>query len=190
VQCDAEIRHFSALLAGDAAAPAVNIRDCSMADTVEWILGREERIVILAHNAHLQRTLLNPEMFGVQSTSQLGHHLAARLGKQYLPIGSTCGSGTTFNNEMTDDGEPRWAIVDLPPVGPDTVDGLIAANRSEPGILDLRALAPSDVALIDAAPRMRALHFTMDVSSVRQAFDMLVHLPHISPWHSPVTEML
>jgi erythromycin esterase len=33
----------------------MNIRDATMADNVEWILGREERIVLAAHNGHLQR---------------------------------------------------------------------------------------------------------------------------------------
>jgi erythromycin esterase len=196
VQTDAAIRQFVALADGDRAAADTNIRDLAMADAVEWILRRERRVIVLAHNAHIQRTVRAPGVHGPKPVSMMGHHLAARLGEEYLPIGVTCASGEIFYYEqealldLQDSGALRWALYDLSPVGLDTIDGLMAAARSEPGILDLRSLTPEDRPLVDAASRMRILQYTLDITSTRQAFDLLVHVPRISVWHSPVTERL
>ena len=70
-------------------------RDATMADTVEWILRRERRIVVAAHNGHIQRY---PVTFpGMPPTTMMGMHLADRLGKDYLVIGTTTATGQTLN---------------------------------------------------------------------------------------------
>lgn len=56
----------------------VNVCDAAMADTVEWILRRQDRIVVAAHNGHVQRCPLAVE--GVPSSPTMGLHLADRLG--------------------------------------------------------------------------------------------------------------
>jgi erythromycin esterase len=196
VQTDAAIRQFSELMAGNAAVAEVNIRDRAMADTVEWILSREERLVLLAHNGHIQRTFPDISEIGLAPTSMMGHHLAAHLGEQYLPIGTTFGSGQLFyyeSKELLDThgtSKLQWAVYDLPPAGMETIDGLMAASHSEPGILDLRVLTPEDIPLIDAASRMRYVQYELDIHSVRQAFDLLVNVPQVTVWRSPVTAKL
>ncbi len=77
-QLDVQLRAVAAFMAGDAAACEANIRDLTMADTVEWILAREKRIVILAHNGHIQRTPIST-MPGVTPVDTLGVHLAHRF---------------------------------------------------------------------------------------------------------------
>jgi erythromycin esterase len=67
------------------------IRDATMAQTVEWIADRHDRIVVAAHNAHIQRGL--GSVAGVSSFTPMGMHLADQLGDDYLVIGTTCGTG-------------------------------------------------------------------------------------------------
>jgi erythromycin esterase len=167
-----------------------------MADTVDWILGREERIVLLAHNGHIQRTVPDVSDIGVTPTTMMGHHLAARLGDQYLPIGTTLGSGDLLYYEPTEllhkegTSRLRWRIFEMPPAGMETIDGLMASSYAGPGIVDLRRLDAGDVASVDAAHRMRYVQYELDIHSVRQAFDLLVNVPQVTVWHSPVTARL
>ena len=62
-----------------------------MAQTVGWILEREERVLILAHNLHIQRVPYGlswlSETGSASAASSLGQHLAARLGDDYRVIG-------------------------------------------------------------------------------------------------------
>ena len=70
-------------------------RDATIADTVEWILRREDRIVLAAHNGHILRCPATlPSMPPVTT---MGMHLADRLGKDYLVIGTTSATGQTLN---------------------------------------------------------------------------------------------
>jgi erythromycin esterase len=91
-QLDLQLRAVAAFMAGDAAACEANIRDLTMADTVEWVLRREERVIVLAHNGHIQRTPIST-VPGMTPVDTLGVHLAHRLGERYLAIGTTCGGG-------------------------------------------------------------------------------------------------
>jgi erythromycin esterase len=79
-QLDLQLRAVAALMVGDASACEGNIRDATMADTVEWILQREERIVVLAHNGHIQKTPIATPTGTVGSVDTVGVHLARRLG--------------------------------------------------------------------------------------------------------------
>jgi erythromycin esterase len=158
---------------------------------VEWIAQREERLLVLAHNQHIQRTPC--ALPWLPETATLGHHLAASLGPRYLAIGTTCGSGEVIGVEVAAGGTEAWDLRDvireLDPLGSDTIDGLIAAGRSEPGVVDLRTLTPADVALVDAAKKMRCLDQLAEVCA-REAFDLLVHVPHVTLWHSSATSAL
>lgn len=181
---DSHMRQFSEQSSGEGRLPVGSIRDLSMAETVEWILQREARIVLLAHNSHIQRT---PTTFlGPVSMSTMGHHLAARLGDEYVTIGTTFGSGEIVTAESlasTEFGDIELFISDLsaPPKG--TIDEVIETARSEPGIVDLRALTEAEAQLVDATTRMRMGTFQIEVQN-REAFDSLIHIPRISLWHS------
>src|SRR4029077_580048 len=59
VHLDRTMRWYAALARGEEPAAGSNPRDAGMAEHIEWILGREERIVVVAHNAHLQRVPLD-----------------------------------------------------------------------------------------------------------------------------------
>jgi erythromycin esterase len=190
-QLDVQLRAVAAFMTGDAAACEANIRDLTMADTVEWVLRGEERVIVLAHNGHVQRTPIST-VPGMTPVDTLGVHLAHRLGERYLTIGTTCGGGDIIvPRTSTVDGkyETELIIKDLPPAGADTIDGLLDASLSGMGLLDLRTLGPRSAAAIDAAHRMRMLDQIMEID-VRRAFDMLIHVPRISLWHSEVNAAL
>ncbi|MES9602046.1 erythromycin esterase family protein [Actinomadura sp. NPDC000929] len=83
-RCAASLRAFTEELDAPSAGPYP--RDVFMAETVGWILERERRIVVSAHNAHVRRSpfLGRPMMGGL---------LDASLGADLVSIGMSYGSG-------------------------------------------------------------------------------------------------
>ncbi len=197
VQLDAWFRDYAAAAAGEHAFFDVNIRDAAMAETTEWILERSERLVILAHNLHIQRTPYGLTWLGTgdepASASSLGHHLSARLGAEYLAIGTTFAAGEVIGIDEGDGDTKGWDVKDvvrpLGPAGTDVIDGLLAAVHPRPGILDLRALGGDARQLVASAGRMRCLDQIIDVPAL-DAFDVLAHVLEISLWRSAATSIL
>ena len=197
IQLDAWIRDYAAAAAGEHAFFDVNIRDAGMAQTTGWILERADKLVIMAHNLHIQRTPYALSWLGTgeepASASSLGHHLSARLGAEYLVLGTTFGGGEVIGIEEGDGDTRGWDVKDvvrqLEPPGPDVVDGLLDAELRGPGLVDLRALSAAARQEIGTATRMRCLDQIIDVR-VLDAFDVLVHVPRISLWQSAATAVL
>lgn len=191
VELDLQLRAVASLIAGDAAACQANIRDRAMADTVEWLLTRHRRVVVAAHNGHIQRTPIST-VEPHPPVDTLGVHLADRLGEQYLTIGTTCGGGEII--------VPRTSVVDgqqqteltignLPPAEEGSLDRLLDDRTSGMGLLDLRTLDASGAAAIDAAGRMLVQNQYVKVDA-RRSFDMLIHVPRISLWTSSANASL
>lgn len=55
-------------------------REAAIADTVEWVMRREDRVVLGAHNGHVQR--VHADLPGMASAPTMGARLAERLGGQ------------------------------------------------------------------------------------------------------------
>ncbi len=151
-------------------------RDAAIAGTVEWILRREERIVLAAHNGHVQRCPLT--VAGVLPIpTTMGMHLADRLGEGYRVIGTTSGTGQTLST-----GNEFYAgslFQELQAPEPDSLDGLMAASHDGPFAADLRSLSPSDAEIVQAVSRQRIGAFYGELKPL-DAFDVIVHLPHVS----------
>jgi erythromycin esterase len=197
-QLDTWLRDNATAAAGEHPFFEINIRDASMAQTVRWILGREERLVILAHNLHIQRTPYGlswlSEDGAASEASSLGHHLDRSLGDDYRVIGTTFGAGEVVGADPdTSSDATGWNVRDvvrrLGPADPDSIDGLLASARDTPGALDLRTLTPADAALIGGSRPMRSLDQYIDVP-VTAAYDALVHVPEVTLWHSPAMPVL
>jgi erythromycin esterase len=195
-QLDTWLRDNATAAAGEHPFFDVNIRDASMAETVGWILQREERLVILAHNLHIQRSPYGLSWLsdaGLPPVSSLGHHLSASLGGEYVVIGTTFGTGEVVGVEESGSTAAGWpvrdAIKELGPARPESVDALLAAARPGPGVVDLRSLPATEAAALGSVRPMRALDRYADVTALT-AFDALVHVPRISLWHSPDTSIL
>lgn len=174
-------------------APAANVRDLAMAETVEWMLRRESRLIAFAHNVHVQRAPFAAPWLNADGdltpTRSMGEFLASTLGEEYVAIGTTCGGGEALTIEAAEDGGPgsvRERLAVLDPVDEDTVDGLLSALSPGPGIIDLRDLSAGDAGRFDRAEWMRCLSHRIKVP-VRQAFDLLAHVPRLTLWHSDAT---
>ncbi len=167
-----------AMLGQDLQAVLAN-RDAAIADNVEWILRRQDRILLAAHNGHVQRwpTVAAP---GRPPASSMGMHLADRLGKDYVVIGMTTGGGLTFNlGPGFFKGE---LLAEQGPPEPDSLDALMDASCDRPFAVDLRQLSPEDTAAVGAIRRHRHGIYYPEVDPL-DAFDLIVHFPETTAAH-------
>jgi erythromycin esterase len=155
----------------------MEVREVTIADTVEWILRREERIVLVEHNAHVQRQPV--ALPGMRPMTTMGVHLADRLGDDYRVVGTTTGGGQALN--MTASFYEGVMFADLDEPKPDSLDGLMAASRAgdEPFAVDLRRLSPADEAAVSATKEQRYGVSYTEVDALA-AYDVLVHLPRVT----------
>jgi erythromycin esterase len=158
-------------------AGGMEVREVTIADTVEWILRREERIVLVEHNAHVQR--LPAALTNTRPMATMGVHLAARLGDEYRIVGTTTGGGQTLNYTAGFFEGVMFGDLDEPK--PDSLDGLMAASRGgdEPFAVDLRRLSPADEAAVRAVKEQRYGVVYSEVDAMA-AYDVLVHLPQVT----------
>ncbi|MEV4570289.1 erythromycin esterase family protein [Nonomuraea sp. NPDC049419] len=161
---------FRGMTVGDQQS-VVDVRDAAIAGTVEWILRREDRIVLAAHNSHVQR---GPVVLpGMEPATPLGLHLADRLGAGYLVIGTTSGTGQTLNP----DGAAFLAgdlFAPLEAPEPGSLDAVMHAAHDGPHVIDLRRLPPTDAVLAARTQRMGTAYVPVNPLT---AYDLLVHLP-------------
>ncbi|WP_411125054.1 erythromycin esterase family protein [Streptomyces sp. x-19] len=155
---------------------ALHHREAMLADTVEWILGREDRIVLAAHNGHVQRC---PDNLPVVPPTTLGMHLGDRLGDAYLAVGTSSATGRTLNTSASFYSGTLFTDLEDAP-RPGSLDALLAASHDGPFATDLRRLPPTDTATLRAATAHRYGTFYADHDPL-DAFDLLVHLPHATP---------
>jgi len=188
IRCAATARHMDGFLnaMADGATrtyPGANIRDAAMAENVEWILNREERLVIGAHNGHIQREpLWAPPVINEKLTT-LGGHLAATLGPDLVVIGSAFGGGTLETHRLLPDGPPGHAeayTMDVGPLEPDTIDAVLSAAGLPLHLTDLRkAPAPTATKIMNGAQSQ-----PIDPAT---SFDALVYIDSVTPWHAFAT---
>ncbi len=163
-----------AMARGDQQAMMFN-RDAAIADTVDWILRREDRIVLAAHNGHIQRW--PGTLPGMPPVTPMGMHLADRIGQDYLVIGTTSGTGQTLNTGA--DFYTGTLFTTLEPAQPGSLDALMAASGDGPFAADLRRLSSADAGAVRAASQQRFGAFYSDLSPL-DAYDVIVHLPHVT----------
>ncbi|MEE4418105.1 erythromycin esterase family protein [Streptomyces bugieae] len=136
-------RAMSELLGGTPDAADLAARDRYLADSLLGLLDRSApgtRIVIAAHNAHIQRTA-NPPGSPLARTP-MGHALAQTLGTDYVSVALTNGGGRTVAN-VPDPAHPagmRQSATNAPRATPDSVEALFAGVPEAPALVDTRAL--------------------------------------------------
>jgi erythromycin esterase len=150
-------------------------REATIADTVEWILRREDRIVLAAHNAHVQRWPgIVPRL---PPSTSLGMHLGERLGKDYLAIGTTSATGQTLNpSPEFYDGK---LFTGLEPPQSGSLDAVMAASHDGPFAIDLRRLSPENAAVLGTVSQQRYGLSYAEMDPL-EAYDVLVHVPHVT----------
>lgn len=163
------------------AAPALvrSSRDVYQAATVRLlrrIFGPDERIVLMMHNGHVQRTPL--ELIPGIRAHSAGSYLAADLGADYRVLGITAVAGTTTDLRLNEHARGGFEVLSRPLDPPDehSVERAVAdVSPEEAVLLDLRPArgdpGPSTI-------RHAWTHMSIDVA---RAFDALVCLPRMRP---------
>ncbi|MER7015613.1 erythromycin esterase family protein [Saccharopolyspora sp. NPDC000359] len=149
-------------------------RDVYAAETTRLLRelhGRDQRIVVLAHNLHVQRVPMQL-VPGVQAWS-LGSYLAAEFGADYRAIGVTAHAGTTADMHLDDQARLGIGVRARPlePVAEGSVEQ--AVGGAEPVLLDLRSATTGPTSI-----RHVTTTLPLDVAA---AFDAVVCLPEVRP---------
>jgi erythromycin esterase len=190
-RCAATARHTDAFLQAMAAAAertyaGANIRDAAMAENVEWILGREERIVVAAANGHVQRWPFSVPLLTSDLTT-LGQHLAASLDDELVVIATAFGGGTLFLHRAIPDGPPGHTETftqELTAPDPNSLDALLASAGLSHYLLDLRDVPETGpVADAFAAPTTIMTGLQPTPVNALTAFDAVVYVDRVTPWH-------
>ncbi|MDQ0709789.1 erythromycin esterase [Arthrobacter woluwensis] len=170
--------------------PGANIRDVVMADTVEWILEREPRILVAAANGHIKKTPYTAPPVVTEPLTMLGEHLADRLGDDYVAIGSTYGGGTAWLHRPGPDDGPGHSTPFVADLGA-PFDGSLDQALARPGIGDYFVdLRDTSAAALSALRRTTGTHNGpgLEPSDAAASFDAVVHLDRIGPWHTWIDE--
>ena len=138
---DYTFRAMADLFTGSGLTADTSARDIYMAGSVRWYLERFEpgtRIVLAAHNAHIQKTSIafNGQLAGFP----MGQHLHSALGDEYFALGLTSTTGHTAEMRR-DEKTPFGFTIDntmLEPPEPGSVEAAFADADLGLGIADLR----------------------------------------------------
>ncbi|MCS7479605.1 erythromycin esterase family protein [Umezawaea endophytica] len=167
VSVDHTVRAVAELYSGCGLPADMSAREVYLADSVRWHVDRGERVVVAAHNAHVQRVPVSHG--GVASVVPMGQHLAAALGGEYFAVGFTSVGGETADT--------RWD--DAAPFGFRVCPARLAAP--EPGSLEeaFVGLGPVVVDLRGSpeGPVKFRMHGGYQRVVPRGAFDAVVSVP-------------
>lgn len=166
--------------------PAANIRDEWMADTVEWILQREPRILVAAANGHVQRTPFSAPPFVLEEMTTMGGHLADRRGDDLVVIGTAFGGGEQWLHRpdpADPPGHSRPFIAPLAPLEESSLDAVLARSGIGDAVVDLRTLPPDAAAAVDATTGWHNGD-VIQPGHARDAFDAVAFVRTVSPWRT------
>lgn len=152
---------------------ASTFRDVYMAESVLRLLEGDQRVVLAAHNWHIQRT---PAMDSEENLLlPAGAHLAAALGDGYRAIGvtSSLGRTTTLGEPTPERPQGAWCDAALPPPVDGSIEAAFPTDRLWT-LADLRAARPY---VHDAASfqHTRMADYFLDMP-VFEAFDAIAHV--------------
>ncbi|GAA3670870.1 erythromycin esterase family protein [Nonomuraea antimicrobica] len=152
---------------------ASTFRDLYMAESVLRLLDGGARVVLAAHNWHIQRT---PAMDAQERLLlPAGAHLAAALGDDYRAIGvtSSLGRTTTLGDPTPRRPHGAWYDAPLPPTVAGSVEGAFPTDRLWT-LADLRTARPY---VGDAASfqHTRMADYFLDLP-VFEGFDAIAHV--------------
>ncbi|OKI02659.1 erythromycin esterase [Streptomyces sp. CB02923] len=181
---DHQLRAMAALYAGGGSPADTSAREVFMADSVRWLLDRSApgtRVVLPAHNAHIQRT---PVSFDGRLTGlPMGLHLSHALGEDYFALGMTSVGGRTAEMHLDENTAFGFRVEDTPLGAPEP--GSVEAAFAEAGLgsdiglaglRGLRSTAPGGAAAETGPDRVR-MHSGYLHTPVAEAFDGLLSVP-------------
>ena len=199
-RCAVVARHADAFLAAMVDAPGrryppANVRDLAMAENVRWVLDRHDRIVVVAANGHIQRSPFHAPPLVPEPQPTLGQHLARELRGHSVVIGTTYGGGEAWLHGPRPDDAPGHStpfVEALPEPAPESLDAMIARATIAPDdclVVDLGAIRRDPLIAPSLASTRGTAHgphlLTYDPAV---AFDAVVHVGRVSPWHTWIDE--
>jgi erythromycin esterase len=157
-------------------------RDYCQADNISWILdqeGSEGRVIVLAHNGHIQRYNITDAEWSPNPYPTQGLFLQSRHGKDYVPVGFTFRRTVDSFKPYEIDGKFELYQTD---------ENSIGSALSRVGlpifILNLKA-APNKGPVYDWLNKERPMISETDYISINnlKAWDALVYIDEISSVH-------
>ncbi|MGY3334538.1 erythromycin esterase [Streptomyces filamentosus] len=173
---DHTFRSMAGLFAGDGLTADASARDHYMAESLLWHLDRlgpSARVVLMAHNAHIQKT---PVSFDGRLTGlPMGQHLHHALGDAYFALGLTSTTGRTAEMRRDETAPFGFTVHDapLPPLEPGGVETAFASAGLGLAVADLRRARAEGVPGPDRV-RMQSVHLRTPVAD---AFDAVISTP-------------
>ncbi|MFD2765450.1 erythromycin esterase family protein [Micromonospora eburnea] len=179
---DYSFRAMADLFAGTGLTADTSARDVYMAGSVLWHLERLEpgtRIVLAAHNAHIQKT---PVSFDGHLTGlPMGQHLHNFLGDDYVALALSSIAGHTADMRPDENARFGFAIDnnELPPPEPGSIEAAFADAGLGLSIADLRQArtgAAGDIEPFPGPDRIR-IQSAYVHTPVLDAFDGILNTP-------------
>ncbi|GCD47914.1 erythromycin esterase family protein [Streptomyces paromomycinus] len=176
---DHQFRAMAALYAGGGSPADTSSREVFMADSVRWLLDRAApgtRVVLPAHNAHIQRTSVSFD--GRLTGLPMGLHLSHALGEDYFALGMTSVHGRTAEMHLDENTAFGFRVEDtaLGTPEPGSVEAAFeeAGLGAGIGLAGLRDLRGTDGSGGPDRIRMQSgyLH-----TPVAEAFDGILSVP-------------
>lgn len=194
-RCAVTARHTDAFLNGfpegaTRAYEGANVRDAAMAENLEWILDRHERVVVLAANGHLQLRPWSAPPIVPNELTMLGEQLAADHRDEMVVIASAFGGGELLLHRPHPDDPPghsRLFTERLSLLDPESLDELLAGSGLPRYLLDLRKV-PDDGPVAARFADVRSMMTGGQATPVDPlaTFDAVVYVGEVSPWrHFP-----
>ena len=159
-----------------------NIRDRAISDNTLWALAREGskgRLVLWAHNSHLQKDKLTPEGpdWDVRAPlTRAGEYLASSIGREYMNVGFSYydGASTGWMPYLGDNG-----------VGDPAACGSVDAELDRAGlsmfVIDLRTARNGPVAHWLSERRPQRFESSYERLTPSRAWDAILHIRRITP---------
>ncbi|MFE1174009.1 erythromycin esterase family protein [Streptomyces sp. NPDC058773] len=176
---DYTLRAMSELFAGRGLEADPSAREIYMAGSVRWHLERTApggRIVLVAHNAHIQKTQLR---FGNGPTAfPMGQHLHRALGDDYFALGLTSVGGHTAEMCLDESARFGFTVEETPLQPPEP--GSVEAAFADAGLgIALAALGPArrPAAGVPTGPDRIRMQSTFLKTPVLDAFDGILSVP-------------
>ena len=175
---DYGFRAMADLYAGTGLAADTSARDVYMAGSVQWHLEHFEpgtRIVLAAHNAHIQKT---PVSFDGHLTGlPMGQHLHNALGNDYVALALTSTTGHTADMHPDENARFGFAVdaTALQPPEPGSIEAAFADAGLGLSIADLRQTRTE--ASGDPGPDRIRIQSAYLHTPVLNAFDAILNTP-------------
>ncbi|WP_153815660.1 erythromycin esterase family protein [Streptomyces sp. SUK 48] len=180
---DYTFRAMAGLFTGEGLTADTSARDLYMARSLLWHLerlGPGTRVVLAAHNAHIQKT---PVSFGGHLTGlPMGQHLHRALGDDYAALGLVSTTGHTADMPRDENTAFGFTIdaTALEPAEPGSIEAAFADAGLGLSIADLHQAPPraaqGNAGLAPGPDRIRIQSAYLH-TPVLEAFDAILHTP-------------